>query len=111
MSYSVTLADGQVLNNLSLNGNNFIANYPITEDIFQFNLATVTITNNDPSDDDFPMVEMGVHENMQLVQITHEEGSDEWWFVIIDIPESEMRHADIMAKLDYLAMMTDVEFY
>ena len=33
-TYTITLADGTVLNNLKLNGNNFISNTAINADIF-----------------------------------------------------------------------------
>lgn len=110
MSYKVILADGTVLDDLELNGNNFIAHYPITEEMFEHNLTPVEIVDNDPDEMDFPMVMMGTHEYMELIQITHEEDSDEWWFVIVDISESELRYADLMSRVDYIAMMTDVEF-
>ena len=43
--YKITLADGTVLKNLELNGNNYIAEGVIYDDVFKDNLATVTITD------------------------------------------------------------------
>lgn len=44
--YKITLADGTVLKNLELNGNNFIAEGVIDDAVFKDNLATVTITDD-----------------------------------------------------------------
>lgn len=43
--YKITLADGTALENLVLNGNNFIAQTAVDDAVFEDNMATVTITN------------------------------------------------------------------
>ena len=43
--YKITLADGTMLENLVLNGNNFIAQTAVSDAGFKNNMATVTITN------------------------------------------------------------------
>lgn len=43
--YKITLADGTTLENLVLNGNNFIAQTAVDDAVFEDNMATVTITN------------------------------------------------------------------
>lgn len=43
--YKITLADGTALENLVLNGNNFIAQTAVDDAVFDDNMATVTITN------------------------------------------------------------------
>ena len=43
--YKITLADGTMLENLVLNGNNFIAQTAVSDAVFKNNMATVTITN------------------------------------------------------------------
>ena len=43
--YKITLADGTTLENLVLNGNNFIAQTAVDDAVFNDNMATVTITN------------------------------------------------------------------
>lgn len=43
--YKITLADGTTLENLVLNGNNFIAAAAVDDAVFKGNMATVTITN------------------------------------------------------------------
>ena len=43
--YKISLADGTTLENLVLNGNNFIAQTAVDDAVFKDNMATVTITN------------------------------------------------------------------
>lgn len=43
--YKITLADGTTIENLELNGNNFIAAAVVDDAVFKDNMATVTITN------------------------------------------------------------------
>ena len=43
--YKITLADGTELNDLVLNGNNFIAAAAVDDDVFKGNMASVVITN------------------------------------------------------------------
>lgn len=45
--YKITLADGTTIENLELNGNNFIAAAVVDDAVFKDNMATVTITNLD----------------------------------------------------------------
>lgn len=43
--YKITLNDGTILENLVLNGNNFIAQTAVNDAVFKDNMASVTITN------------------------------------------------------------------
>lgn len=43
--YKITLADGTELNDLVLNGNNFIAQTVVDDAVFKGNMASVVITN------------------------------------------------------------------
>ena len=45
MMYKITLADGTTLENLVLNGNNFIAQTAVDDAVFKDNMAIVIITN------------------------------------------------------------------
>lgn len=111
--YSITLSDGKKLNNLRLNGNNFIANYPITEETFKFNLSTIDIISDSVDDDPYMLgYSLGKHNNMMLVSLQH--GLDymnegEYWFTLSPIPEDQMRYDQLKADIEYLAMMTDTE--
>lgn len=97
--YTITLKDGTQIENLRMNGNNFISQEQINPEIFDGNLGEVTI--NDGENDE-------VHENMGLLQVT--QMGDEYWFVLRDIPASEIANEKLRSDLDYLAMMADVEF-
>lgn len=96
--YTITLKDGTQIENLRMNGNNFISQEQINPEIFDGNLEKVTI--NDGENDE-------VHENMGLVQVT--QMGDEYWFILRDIPASEIANEKLRSDLDYLAMMTNVE--
>lgn len=47
--YQITLHDGTVLDELELNGNNFISEKMIDDSVFSGNLDTVTISNGETS--------------------------------------------------------------
>ena len=97
-TYKIILADGTVLDGLTLNGNNFISEEPISASIFEANCSPVVI--NDGTDDE-------THEHMALVQVTEVAGKS--WFVLRDIPQNELDQAKIKSDIEYLAMMCDVD--
>lgn len=96
--YKITLANGTVIENLRLNGNNYISDKEITADMFLGNLTMVTI--NDGEKDT-------VHENMDLVQIMKYD--DEYWFILRTMTKKELQDLKNRADIDYIAMMTEVE--
>ncbi len=96
--YSVTLADGTIIENLRLNGNNFVSDAPIDKSIFDGNCHSVTISDGENET---------VHENMECVQVT--QMGAEYWFVLRELSESELKEAKIQASIEYIAMMCDVE--
>jgi len=50
--YSIKLANGTVLDNLELNGNNFIPESTLNKTIFENNLGKVIITDNDGNEEE-----------------------------------------------------------
>ena len=96
--YKITLADGSTIDNLKLNGNNFISEESIDPTIFKGNCSPVVI--NDGFNDE-------LHNHMELVQITEVNG--EYWFVLRDISLEELKQIKIQSDIEYLAMMTGVE--
>lgn len=54
--YTITLHDGTKLENLELNGNNFIAEGVIEDSVFADNLATVSITDGETTENYTDMV-------------------------------------------------------
>ncbi len=96
--YKITLADGTVIDNLRLNGNNYISDKELTADMFLGNLAKVIV--NDGERDT-------VYENMELVQIVKYD--EEYWFVLRTMTKKELQDLKNRADIDYLAMMSDIE--
>ena len=96
--YRITLHDGTVINNLALNGNNFISSTKVTEDTFAYGLTGVQIQIGDTVEE---------HEEMELVQILKIEGR--YWFVLRDLTAQELVNKKTKSDIEYLAMMSDVE--
>ena len=86
MNYKITLSDGTVINNLSLNGNNFVSKTPLTAADFEGKLGHVTITGPDDGD-----VRVGEHGPMTLAENRVQVWPDGYYFVLLDIPESVLK--------------------
>ncbi len=97
-SYTIILADGTELANLWLNGDNFISTGMIGPDVFADNCSPVVISDGEQEER---------HDNMELVQITH--NADGYWFVLRDIPQSEIEKIKMQSDIEYIAMMSDIE--
>ena len=97
-TYKITLANGSELSDLKLNGNNFISESEITEDMFADNLSPVTINDGDTDD---------VHDNMALVQISKIGGKNA--FILRDLTAAELKEIKIRADIEYIAMMAEIE--
>lgn len=80
MAYSVTLSDGTKLDNLALNGNNFVSSTKVTEADFKKKLSKVTITDDDGKAKDYT--------DMVLVQVT--QVGDESWFILGEKAQDEV---------------------
>lgn len=96
---TITLADGTEIGNLRVNGDNFISSVPINESIFVNNTSPVTIHDSNSVPE--------IHDHMELLQLIRY--NNEYWFVLRDLTQEELRQIDIDAKLDYIAMMADVD--
>lgn len=97
-TYRITLADGTVLDNLKLNGNNFISNTAINADIFNENCYPVIISDGVNSET----------YNMELVQITEQEPG-KYWFVLRELSASELARIKMQSDIEYVAMMAGIE--
>lgn len=86
------------MKNLGLNGNNFISETKLDESIFEGNLSTLTITGGEHTE---------VMENAVFVG-QHEE-PDGWYFSFRELTPQEIFNASTQSKMEYLAMMTDVD--
>lgn len=101
--WTITLSDGTKLENLGLNGNNFISEAEIKEDIFENNLSKVIIEGIDENG----QAVKEEHEYMELVQIVKYD--DGYYFVLRDLSQDEIDKMKMQADIEYLAMMSDIE--
>ncbi len=69
--FTLTLADGTTLENLGLNGNNFVSQTKVDESIFKDNLATLTVFDGETET---------VYHNAELVQ--QQEWPDGTWYLV-----------------------------
>ena len=96
--YTITLADGTTIDDLTLNGTNYISPKPVTSDIFAGNCSPMMISDGEIED---------LHENAELVQIENYNG--EYWIAFRDVSKQELKEAKIRSDIDYIAMMTDTD--
>lgn len=97
--YKITLADGTVLKNLELNGNNYIAEGVIYDAVFNDNLATVTITDGKTTE---------TYEDMVLLSNRVDGGRS--WIVLGEKSAQEKAMERINAMLSSAAdSLTDVQ--
>lgn len=76
--YTITLANGQKLQGLELNGNNFIAPKVLDDSVFTGNLATVTISDG---------TDTKIYQDMVLRSNRVEDGRS--WFVLGEKTQQE----------------------
>ena len=92
---TLILADGTVIDNLKLNGNNLISQTDVGEDkLSVVNLSHITINGEEYRD---------------MMLRNYWEDTDGWHIVISEVTPQERLEARINSKLDYIAMMEDIE--
>ena len=82
--YSIKLADGTELQNLELNGNNFISDTVIGDEVFNGNLETVVITDENGSTE---------YHNMKLIQ--NKTYGTQSWFVLVEKTKGELEKENL----------------
>lgn len=90
------LSDGTELDNLTLNGNNYVSETEIIEDVFSDNLGSVTIISDEGTQE--------LHD-CKLVQLAHY--NDGWYFIIEEMTQAEITSNANEAQTFYTALMTD----
>lgn len=95
--YKITLADGTKLENLELNGNNYIAEGVIDDSVFKDNLATVTITDGDDTK---------TYTNMVLISNRVDGGRS--WFILGVKSEKEKQEEATARKIAELEQAMNV---
>lgn len=94
--YKITLGNGHVIDQLKLNGNNFISSTEIEKSVFSGNLSKVII--NDGEQDE-------IHKNMDLIHIT-KMGDSEYWFALRDVSDQEITQKAFMSAAAMMAVKT-----
>ena len=99
--YKVELANGTILDNLELNGNNFIPDSELDKGIFKKNLDSITITDGDGNITEYKdmkvaFAKIGIQETFVLLEKTKEDKDRE-------------KLEQVIADLDYLSIMTGVD--
>ncbi|MBT9018627.1 hypothetical protein BTI91_04295 [Lactobacillus delbrueckii subsp. bulgaricus] len=95
-TYTVTLSDGSKLENLTLNGNNFISTTAVEASQLEGKLKSVVITDSEGKEEK--------HEDMFLVQVTHPSDT-EWWFILADKTEDQIKQEKLEQSI---ATLTDM---
>ena len=97
--YQITLHDGAVLDDLELNGNNFISEKVIDDSVFSGNLDTVTISNGETTE---------TYTDMKLLSNRVDGGKS--WFVLGEKTEQEKTMERLVSTLNVNAeSITDVQ--
>lgn len=96
--YKITLADGAEIENLTLNGDNYISKTRISAEMFLDNCSPVIISDGSNNE---------VHENVELIQLSEMNG--EYWFALRDIPAEELDKMKMQSDIEYVAMMAGIE--
>ena len=97
--YKITLHDGTVLDELELNGNNFISEKVIDDSVFSGNLATVTINNGETTE---------TFTDMKLLSNRVDGGKS--WFILGEKTDQEKTMERLVASLTVNSeSITDVQ--
>ena len=97
--YQITLHDGTVLDELELNGNNFISEKVIDDSVFSGNLDTVTISNGETTE---------TYTDMKLLSNRVDGGKS--WFVLGEKTEQEKAMERLVSAMSVNAeSITDVQ--
>ena len=83
-TWTITLANGKSITELTLNGNNFISKTPIDKAVFDDGLGKVIFKTDTVTE---------VKYNMKLVQLI--EYSNEWWFILSELTSAELREQEL----------------
>ena len=103
-TFEVTLADGTQFTDLELNGNNFVSKNEVSPSMFLGKLSHVVITGEAEADTEGLI---GEHEHMELVHC--KKYGNEYWFILRDIPASELAMVKMQGNIAYLSMMTGID--
>lgn len=98
--YKITLSDGYQLDNLELNGNNFIATRELSDVVFEGKLSTVKIFDKETQTEE-------THTDMVLISNLVRDGKS--WFILAEKSEEQKERERIENTFTDLQMaLTEV---
>ena len=97
--FTIELSNGAEIENLELNGNNFISDTEIAAEMFDGGLSEVRIIGNKGTNYTIS--------HAKLIQIMELDGK--WWFILAEMTAEELQFEKQRSDIDYIAMMTDVD--
>lgn len=101
----ITLHDGTKIENLHWNGDNLVSSTKVDESLLtEMNLVTVQIEDDENQS-------TSTLNNARLLHQKYYDNGDEsgWYLSFTEASQLELLQTEMNSKLDYLAMMTDVE--
>ena len=97
--YTITLADGTELADLTKNGDSYISSEEISESIFDDNLYEIQVNDGTTTTE---------YENLELIRF-EQKASGECWFALRELSAPELEKLQMQSDIEYVAMMTGVE--
>ena len=94
----IILSDGNIIDNLTLNGNNYISNNVLSDDIFTDGLSIVTVIDGDISTE---------YKNMKLIQNIVLDNKS--WFILAEKTEEEILKERLKSTEDALMILMDLQ--
>lgn len=86
--YTITLADENIIENLTLNGNNYIAQCVIDDSVFEGNLSKVSISDGTTTE---------TYTDMVLIQ--NKVYGDKSWFILAEKSETQKREEALLNQI------------
>ena len=94
----IILNNGNTVENLTLNGNNYISDEIISDDIFTDGLSIVTVVDGDISTE---------YKNMKLIQNIVLDGKS--WFILAEKTQEEILKERLKSTEDVLMILMDLQ--
>ena len=91
--YTLTLADGTKIENLTMNGTNFVSEIEIDESVFENNLDTMIVSDGETEE---------TWKNVEFIQQKHYEnfhGNTGYYLSFREVPENELNITNIELAL------------
>lgn len=96
--WKIILADGTELTGFTQNGSNYVSKTKVNETVFEGNLSTLTLTDGE--------TEIVMHNAVLIQQVKYKDG---WYLCFRELTPQEIQYAALNGKIDYLAMMADID--